>query len=124
MSFDYKSEYEKACATPVEELAQLFRAQGFVDADKEKDLGKELAEKSLKYMPYLTRVYQGQHQLLSLVGYQGLFVEAVFHVYAEPYNSRAKPPQVTLCGRLMRTVPEIQEAMDKVYELPKKEKKA
>lgn len=114
---DFQSEHKKALATTVTELAELFRSQGFVEGDTMKDFGFVV-----KNLVYFQRRYQGQHQYLSLVGTHdtGTFLEAVFMVYTQTFNSRAKPPQAPLFGLLYRTLPELQEALDKVYELPKK----
>lgn len=120
MSNNFQSDHAKMLATPVTELAELFRVLRFMDADKEKDLGKDLTA-DLKRMPYLRRVHHDQHQHLSLVtNHTGLFLEAVLMVYVEPYNSRAKSPKAPLHSGLYRTMPELLVAVDKVYELPKK----
>lgn len=69
---------------------------------------------------YGSRVFQGQHQYVSLCSYLGDFCEAVFTVYLTTYNSRLKPPQSAVFASLYRNLPDLQEAASKKYEPPKK----
>ena len=81
---------------------------GFNPGDAQKDLGFPM-----EY--YLYRKNGTQHQYLSLVVYEGRMVEAVFHVHAQPYNSRAKPCMVPLHASLYRSPEEVLEVVEKTY---------
>jgi hypothetical protein len=65
------------------------------------------------------RVHLGQHQYVSLCSYLGDFVEAVFVVYQNKFNSRLKPQQTAVFASLYRNLPDLTEAVAKKYELPK-----
>ncbi len=96
-------------------VADCLRFHGFNDGDVKGDLNIPL-----RGFVYLTRVYEGQFQYVSLCEYDGEFLEAPTHIYAEKYNSRAKQNQSPLHGTIYRDVDELVAAVNKVYPLPKK----
>lgn len=68
---------------------------------------------------YGHRVHQGQWQYVSLCSYLGDFVEAVFTVYQNRFNSRLKPQQTAVFASLYRNLPDLTEAVSKKYETTK-----
>ena len=95
-------------------LADRFRALGFTDGDWFRDL----TDKPIEGLVYLTRIHEGQHQYLSLLSgpwYRAPFIEAVLLVYAQPFNSRAKVRQTPLAARLLRSVEEVELAVAATY---------
>ncbi len=89
---------------------------GFIDGDPVKDL----SDKPIKGLVYLTRVYKGQYQYLSLCysHIEDRFLEAILHVYAKPFDSRSKVKQPFLAALIMRTTEDILVAVDTVYPPP------
>ncbi len=50
----------------------------------------ELSDRPIRELVYLTRVHANQHQYLSLMHYEGRFLEAVVEVYHTARNPKAK----------------------------------
>ncbi len=55
----------------------------------------DLSDKRPSELVYLKRVHEGQHQWLSLLTYEGRFVEAVIEVFA-----RSRDPKARRSGKL------------------------
>ncbi len=72
------------------------------------------------YVSCLTRVHQGQHQYLTVTGYDRRFVEACLTVYNQPWNSRAKQKQVPIFSTLLRSLEDILAAVARVHPIPTK----
>lgn len=105
---------------PPADLAPYLRALGFTDGDWFRDL----TDRPVKGMVYLTRTYQDQRQQLSLLSgpWEGApFTEAVLLVYERPFDPRAKVRQTPLCARTIRGgLEEVLSAVSTVYSpLPK-----
>lgn len=114
---------------PIADMVIQLRSRGFVDGDMAKDLGL-----TIPYIIYLHRTFaansesQFQHQYLSLITYEGVFVEAVFEVYLVPKNPH-KPKSIgsmkvseqerkgyaTVHSALPRSMEEILSKIDRVY---------
>lgn len=95
-------------------LADRFRALGFTDGDWFRDL----TDKPIKGLAYLTRVHKGRHQYVSLCSgpWEGApFTEAVLLVYREPFNGRAKVRQTPLAARIVRDLDELDRAVGAIY---------
>ncbi len=95
-------------------LADRFYALGFIPGD----VARDLSDKPIASLAYLTRIHEGQHQYLSLTSGPWInapFAEAVLHVYAQPFNSRSKVRQTPLAARILRSVEEIEAAVGRVY---------
>lgn len=101
------------------ELVANLKVMGFVDADKVKDFGEGLLP-CLQHDVYLSRLFSKQYQYVYLcTTSEGKFLEAVFSVYAQPFNSRAKPAQVPLFATLYRNQAELENAVKVVYQTKK-----
>lgn len=97
-----------------DEAIELLRSMGFTDGDWFKDL----TDRPIRGLVYLTRTHEGQHQYLSLLYApwdEVTWLEAVLLVYEAPFNSRAKVRQQPLCARTLRSLDEVMAAVGTVY---------
>ncbi len=106
---------------PTEEATLRFistvRALGFMDISGEDWFDKG---KTPTYVKPFYRLYNGQHQYLTLTTYDGAFVEGWLQVYARPYDSRSKQKQTPLAVSLSRTKDELLTAVEQLYTVPSK----
>ncbi len=115
------SPYRPPVMVPTEEatlkLISTVRALGFIDISGEDWFDKG---KTPTYVKPFYRLYNGQHQYLTLTTYDGSFVEGWLQVYARPYDSRAKQRQTPLALGLPRTQDEVLSVVQQVYVAPSK----
>jgi hypothetical protein len=105
----------------------LLNANGFVPADQVKHFGKVIP-----YVYYAFRVRNGVHEYVSLVFYEGKFVEAVYELYMAEKNTyrvkgtpkqseRAKRGFASLTGSLLRSYETLLSFVTKTDEQAKEE---
>ncbi len=91
-----------------DEMLYELRAMGFADGDP-----RDLSDKPIQGCTYLSRVYEGQHQYLSHLTYDSVFLEALVEVFKAPKNTRK--PVAPLALVTCRSWEEIVAAVGKVY---------
>lgn len=102
-------------------MTTRLRILGFVEADQ-----SMLSDKPIAGLTYLTRVYGGQHQYVSLCSHEGRFCEAVFHVYAAAFNPKARGKRAQLEQRggapiyanIARSWEDLEPMLSVVYKVP------
>ncbi len=94
-------------------MAERLWGIGFLPGNIEKDLATKVSG-----LVYLYRNFNNEYQYVSLCSYKDEFVEAVFHVYDKTFNPRDKL-QTPLAGTLYRNLPDLLDAVGKLYK-PKK----
>lgn len=98
-------------------ITSKLKAVGFVDGDINKDIGS-----IINGVVYLHRKLNNQYQYISLCSYEGKFLEAVFHVYEQQYNSRQKTPMIPIHSVILREEKDIMDSIEVKYIKQEKKK--
>lgn len=84
-----------------------------------KDATYDLSDRRPADLVYLHRLREGQHQYLSLMNYEGRFLEALVEIFAAPRNPRDKKQVRLSPPGILRSWAEIEAAISRTYALPK-----
>ena len=69
----------------MQNLINLLTKHGFVPENQEKDFGM-----NIKYVYYCSRYHMSKYEYISLVSYDGKFLEAIYEHYLAPKNNKKK----------------------------------